>query len=316
MRFGNGFDLRRCDLSMEGLSDSGYGNVPIGPERMHWTSFLGPWGSRGGLRTLQASSVDQSALWPVSLWRLKFIRPHVFLNSKTMTGGLWRPVFSNKYLLGENLVLNVRESEANIFPAWLGGIVWLTDHREHSVLGPLKRFHPHRFVFCLFHLHLHHLCLLQTIIMRLDAPHHLLQIRILVVRLSLNLFYPLLTSATLCPHWDDLPPPWHSLTIPTVLLAWTPPDQALVPSSAPYQLPCKNVTSLSHFLPYHICPEIPNLVKPICPLTLSHIHENLDTTGGKIISDHICWILFTLMATNINFHPFSSLQVIFQRASL
>lgn len=168
-----GWIWRRCDPSMEGLWDSAYGNVPIGPEGMHWTSFLGPWGSRGGLRTPQASSVDQSTLWLTSLWRLKFVRPHVFLNCKTMTGGLWRHVFSNKYLLGRNLVVNVRQKVKPIF--FMRGLEvqpGLTDCREHSVLGPLKRFHPHRFGFCLFHLHLHHLCLLQTIILRLDASHH------------------------------------------------------------------------------------------------------------------------------------------------
>lgn len=46
-----GWIWRRHDPSMEGLSDSGYGNVPIGPEGMHWTRFRGPWGYRSGLRT-------------------------------------------------------------------------------------------------------------------------------------------------------------------------------------------------------------------------------------------------------------------------
>lgn len=124
-----------------------------------------------------------------------------------MTGALWRDIFSNKYLLEENLVANVRQKVKSIFfMRCLEVQSSLTDCREHSVLGPLKRFHPHRFFFvCLFHLPLHHLCLLQTIILRLDASHHWLQIRNLVTRLSLNLFYPLLTSATLWPHWVALP---------------------------------------------------------------------------------------------------------------
>lgn len=214
---------RRCDLSMEGLSDSGYGDVPIGPEGTHWISFLGPWGYRGGLRTTQASSVDQSALWPVSLWSLKFVRPHVFLNCKTMTGGLWRDIFSNKYLLGENLVANIRQKVKPIFfTRRLEVQSGLTDCREHSVLGPLKRFHPHRF-FCLFHLHLHHLCLLQTVILRRDAPHHWLQTRNLVTRFHLiySTLYWLLPLSDL----TELPcsSPWHSLTIPSFLLASIPP---------------------------------------------------------------------------------------------